>query len=117
MMGGPKGGFGRQLKFWRAGAGAGGEQIVPILSIAALVGATLAAEVTEVDAALFDAPAVTALAEVTPAPVPEATSLPPPQEANTITEEEQIRICLLICIILNPSLGSLFFLLTKNALH
>jgi hypothetical protein len=92
MMGGPKGGFGRQLKFWQAGAGAGGEQIVPILSIAALVGATLAAEVTEVDAALFDAPAVTALAEVTPVPVPpEAISLPPPHEAKTVTLAAQIK--------------------------
>ena len=95
-MGGPKGGFGRQLKFWQAGAGAGGEQIVPTLSIAALV------DVTEVDAALLGAalfaepllgvPAATALAEVTPVPAPpEATSLPPPHEAKVMTEVAQIK--------------------------
>jgi len=68
----------------------GGGQF-PTLSIAALV------DVAEVDVALFaaaplGAPAVTALAEVTPVPAPpEATSLPPPQEAKAMTEVAQIK--------------------------
>jgi hypothetical protein len=90
MMGGPKGGFGRQLKFWQAGAGAGGEQIVPTLSIAALV------DVTQFDPGLLGPPALTALAEVTPVPVPEATSLPPPQEAKAMIVEIPIVIFLII---------------------
>jgi len=88
-------GVGRQLRFWHAGVVEGGGQF-PTLSIAALV------DVTEVDAALFEAalfaaaplgpPALTALAEVTPVPAPpEATSLPPPQEAKAMTEVAQIK--------------------------
>jgi hypothetical protein len=80
--------LGRQLKFWHAGAGAGGEQLDPILSIAALV------DVTQFDPGLLGPPALTALAEVTPAPVPEATSLPPPQEAKVIMAEMLIVIFL-----------------------
>ncbi|MCE7506347.1 hypothetical protein LZG75_08845 [Polynucleobacter sp. IMCC30063] len=90
-------GVGRQLRFWQAGVVEGGGQF-PTLSIAALV------DVTEVETALFEValfavaplgpPALTALAEVTPVTAPpEATSLPPPQDAKAMTEVAQIKMC------------------------
>ena len=89
-------GVGRQLRFWQAGVVEGGGQF-PTLSIAALVGATFAVEEVVVGTALFGAPALTALAEVTPVPAPpEATSLPPPQDARAMTEVAQIKRCFIV---------------------
>jgi hypothetical protein len=61
----------------------------PTLSIAAIVGDIVVRALSLLLVAIVDG--VTALADVTPAELPEATSLPPPQEAKAMTEVAQTK--------------------------